>query len=220
MGARVFLLSPASCSGNRARQLLNPGSRLALARQLRSPEGARIGDVFTFISQLYFRGKLAYARAFARVRPFAGGAADPGGGVLVITTSRGLVPWQTPVTESVLREFTSVELCAENAAYRGPLEEGARRVAERIGEDGEVVLLGSIATDKYVGVLTDVLGSRLCFPREFVGRGDMSRGGLLLQCVREGRELEYVPVAGACRHGVRPPRLSAGQPASRRRRPD
>jgi hypothetical protein len=41
-----------------------------------------------------------------------------------------------------------------------------------------VALLGSIATDKNLSVLTDVLGRRLRFPREFVGRGDVSRGGL------------------------------------------
>jgi len=41
----------------------------------------------------------------------------------------------------------------------------------------------------------------------FVGRGDMSRGGLLLRSVRYEVELDYVPVAGAVRHGPRPPRL-------------
>jgi hypothetical protein len=40
-----------------------------------------------------------------------------------------------------------------------------------------------------------------------VGGGDMSRGGLLLRCVRAGRELVYVPVAGALRRGGRPARL-------------
>jgi hypothetical protein len=209
MGARFFLISPASCSGNRARQLLNPDSRLALSQQLRTAAGAPIGDVFTFISQLYFRGKLAYARAFARQPASTAGLASLGDGVLVITTSRGLVPSDTPVTEAALKEFASVELCPENAAYSGPLEAGARLISEHLGQDDEVVLLGSIATDKYVSVLAEALGSRLRFPREFVGRGDMSRGGLLLQCVREGRELDYIPVAGACRHGVRPPKLAA-----------
>jgi hypothetical protein len=217
MGARFFLLSPASCSGNRARQLLNPGSSLPLSRQVQSGS-APISDVFTFISQLYFRGKLAYARAFARVPSPGAGVAEFGGGVLVITTSRGLLPGDAPVTELVLREFASVELHPENSAYRGPLEAAVRRVAEHLEADDEVVLLGSIATDKYVSVLTDVLGPRLRFPREFVGRGDMSRGGLLLQCVREGRELEYVPVAGARRHGTRPPKLPGRSPAGRPRR--
>ncbi|HEU4438341.1 MAG TPA: hypothetical protein VFT36_03785, partial [Methylomirabilota bacterium] len=64
------------------------------------------------------------------------------------------------------------------------------------------------ASDKYVGVLLEVFGERLTFPAAFVGRGDMSRGGLLLRCVRAGRELQYVPVAGAVRHGPRPARLA------------
>jgi len=35
----------------------------------------------------------------------------------------------------------------------------------------------------------------------------MSRGGLCLRCVEQGEELEYTPVAGAARHGARPPKL-------------
>src|SRR5262249_61742093 len=50
-------------------------------------------------------------------------------------------------------------------------------------------------------------GPRLVFPAEFVGRGDMSRGGLLLRSARDRRELTYLPVAGAVRRGVRPARL-------------
>ena len=71
-----------------------------------------------------------------------------------------------------------------------------------------MVLLGSVASDKYVEPLTSVLGDRLLFPGEFVGRGDMSRGGLLLRCVADRRELGYVPVAGAARRGRRPARLA------------
>ena len=41
----------------------------------------------------------------------------------------------------------------------------------------------------------------------FVGRGDMSRGGLLLRHARSGVELDYLPLRGATRHGARPPRL-------------
>ena len=62
-------------------------------------------------------------------------------------------------------------------------------------------------------VLLDAFGERLVFPIAFVGRGDMSRGGLLLRHAREGRELEYVPVRGAVRHGQRPPKL---EPLGRR----
>ncbi|RPJ70790.1 MAG: hypothetical protein EHM24_14470 [Acidobacteria bacterium] len=169
---------------------------MTLAERLRSPAGAPIGEVFSFISQLYFRGKLAYASAFAR-----------GGGVFVITTSRGLVLPHEPVTVETLSEFASIDLRPANDAYTRPLEAGARLVADQLGPEGEVVLLGSIASDKYVEVLMRVFGTRLLFPSDFVGRGDMSRGGLMLRCVREGRELEYVPLSGAVRHGARPPKL-------------
>jgi hypothetical protein len=199
VAARVFLLSPASCSGNRARLLLAPASRSALAETLRQEAGAPVGEVFAFISQLYFRGKLAYARCFARP------AED--GRVLVITTSRGLIGWRTPVTLDTLREFAAVEMRLANDAYTRPLEASARVLAAGLERDDEVVLLGSIASDKYVKVLVDVFGGRLRFPTEFVGRGDMSRGGLLLRAVDEGRELEYTPLAGSPRHGARPPRL-------------
>jgi hypothetical protein len=195
MGRRVFLLSPASCSGRRA-SLLCASTRVPLAQRLRAPEGAPIGEVFSFISQLYFRGKLTYAESFGRPPAH------------VITTSRGLVLPSEPVTVDTLREFASVELKRGNEAYVRPLEAGARQIGSRLGPEDAVVLLGSIATDKYVEVLLGVFGERLLFPREFVGRGDMSRGGLMLRCVREGRELEYVPLAGAIRHGTRPPRLT------------
>ena len=62
---------------------------------------------------------------------------------------------------------------------------------------------------KYVDVLLDDLRRRLLFPVDFVGRGDMSRGGLLLRQAADGVELDYVPVAGATLHGARPPKLAA-----------
>jgi hypothetical protein len=197
---RLFLLSPASSKGERAELVFSDRARFDLAERLRSPAGAPLGEVFTFLSGLYFRGKLAYATAFAR---------PPRGvpGVLVITPTRGLLLPEQPTTLDLLREFASVDLHVKQARYRGPLERDARLLAERLPRRGEVVLLGSVATAKYVDVLGGVLGDRLRFPAEFVGRGDMSRGGLLLRCVRERRELEYVAVAGATRHGPRPPRL-------------
>src|SRR5262249_8544354 len=77
---------------------------------------------------------------------------------------------------------------------------------ERRGEGG-VGRLGSIASPKYLKVLLQIFGDRLRFPIDFVGRGDMSRGGLLLRKAAEGVELEYVNVAGAILHGPRPPKL-------------
>jgi hypothetical protein len=83
----------------------------------------------------------------------------------------------------------------------------AKLLADAVGASDEVVLLGSIATAKYVEPLVEVLGERLLLPKDFVGRGDMSRGGLLLRCVRAGAELTYAPVRGAVRNGQRPPKL-------------
>jgi hypothetical protein len=72
------------------------------------------------------------------------------------------------------------------------------------------VLLGSIATAKYSSILSEAFRERLRFPSSFIGRGDMSRGGLMLRCARAGRELEYVPLSGAPTRGSRPPRLGPG----------
>lgn len=176
---------------------MSPRARFPLARQLRSREGAPLGDVFAFLSGLYFRGKLAYARAF-------GGHPDA---VRIITANAGLVAADTPVRLADLRAAARVDIAPTNPRYRRPLERSAEMLAAHLGGDGEAVLLGSVASDKYVGVLGRVFGPRLLFPLEFVGRGDMSRGGLLLRCVAAGRELTYTPVAGAVRHGARPPRL-------------
>jgi hypothetical protein len=199
---RVFLLSPANCSGTRAKQVLSPKATFALAAQLRSAQGAKLGDVFSFVSGLYFRGKLTYARRFAAVGD------NPGvSGVHIITANAGLREPDTFITRAALAAFAGGEVDPSNARYRKPLEQSARALASEIGPDCEVILLGSVASPKYVEVLGGIFGRQLLFPVEFVGRGDMSRGGLLLRKVREGTELQYIPVAGAVLHGARPPRL-------------
>ncbi len=200
MGApyRVFLLSPARCEGERARILLRPEARFDLARRLRTRRGAMIAEAFLFLSGLYFRGKLAYALAFARPPP-----GSPG--IFVITSSRGLLLPTAHVTARQLLAFKDVPIDAREPAFAGPLVKSVRPLARR--KDVEVVLLGSIATGKYVDVLAPLLGPRLLFPECFVGRGDMSRGGILLRAVDAGQELPYAPVQGARRHGSRPPRL-------------
>ncbi len=203
---RVFLLSPANCSGPRATMVLSERAEFDLAARLRSGRGVAIGEVFAFISGLYFRGKLAYALAFAR--PPEPGAPLAGSGALVITPTAGLRPVETVVTAGALRAFAGVDIAANDPRYRGPLLSSARALAEEIGPECDVVLLGSIASAKYVDVLAGVFGARLLFPIDFVGRGDMSRGGLLLRCVRSGEELACVPIAGAVRHGPRPPKLT------------
>ena len=181
--------------------LLRDAATFDLAVKVRTPRGATIGEVFSFLSGLYFRGKLGYAQAFEnpprRVR-----------GSWVITTDRGLVPPDTHVTAQDLRAMGEQPIDCDDPKYCEPLKRSVHELAKRIGRaDCEVVLLGSIATGKYIDTLHAALGERLKFPTEFVGRGDMSRGGLLLRCVRESRQLTYVPINGSTRHGIRPPKL-------------
>ena len=204
--ARIFLLSPANCSGRRAKVVLSERAAFDLAVRLRSPEGAALGEVFAFVSGLYFKGKLAYALAFAR--PPESGTGLAGSGVLVITPTAGLRPAETAVTPDAIRAFAGVDIATGDPRYRRPLLASARALAADIGPDCDVVLLGSIASAKYVDVLTEVFGARLRFPIDFVGRGDMSRGGLMLRCARDAKELDYVAVEGAVRHGPRPPKLA------------
>jgi hypothetical protein len=199
--SRIFLLSPASLSGIRGRLVLKPGARFEVAARLHR-DGLPLGELFTFISGLYFRGKLSYAQAFAKV---------PAGmpGAYVITTCQGLVPPDQVITLAELRKMTTVPVEPSDPRYRLPLERDARMIGELAGRGCEVVLLGSVATSKYVDPLLAVLGERLVFPSEFVGRGDMSRGGLMLRCVRAGVPLNYIPVATSARRGRRPPKLTA-----------
>ena len=203
---RVFLLSPANCSGIRAKMVMSDKAQFDLAVRLRGKSGVAIGEVFAFVSGLYFKGKITYALAFAR--PPEPGSPIAGSGALVITPNAGLRPVETRVTAEALRAFAGVDIAANDPRYRRPLLASARALAEDIGPECDVVLLGSIASAKYVDVLTEVFGERLRFPIDFVGRGDMSRGGLLLRCARSGEELTYVPVQGAVRHGPRPPKLT------------
>jgi hypothetical protein len=197
---QVFVLSPARCDGARARMLMNPSATFDLAERLRSDSGAPLGDVFSFLSGLYFRGKLTYASAFGR-RPRNSPAS------WIITTDRGLVPPDYATRRDDLVAFSRVDIGARDERYITPLRRGAEQLASTIGAKTRVILLGSIATGKYADILTDIFEDRLLFPIDFVGRGDMSRGGLLLRRAREGRELEYQPVLGATRHGKRPPKL-------------
>ncbi|MEW5850451.1 MAG: hypothetical protein AB2A00_16825 [Myxococcota bacterium] len=196
---RLFLLSPASCSGARAQMVMRREAAFPLAERLRTG-GAPIGEVFAFMSGLYFRGKITYARAF--------------GEALIITTNRGLLAPDVVITVKDLKAMATGDIDSADPGYRKPLLRDLTRAISARAPDEGVVLLGSIATGKYVDVITEVLGQRLLFPSEFVGRGDMSRGGLMLRCAEAGTELTYVPVLGAVRHGARPPRL---EPKAQRR---
>ena len=193
--SRIFLLSPAYAGGQRAQMIMSERAQFDLARRLRSDDDPpTLGEVFAFLSGLYFRGKLAYAKAFSS-------------GALVITPNRGLVPVDVPIGVADLRAFGEVDIDEEDPRYRKPLVRDVKKLVRTLPDGAEVVLLGSIATGKYVDVLLENFGERLLFPADFVGRGDMSRGGLLLRSAADGTELNYIPLAGAIRKGKRPPKL-------------
>jgi hypothetical protein len=189
--------------------VLRENSTSDLACRLRR-KGVALGELFSFVSGLYFRGKLAYARAFS---------APPLGlsGALVITANGGLLTPETVLRLDQVRELAVNDINAAEQRYRAPLERDCRLLSESMGDLGDIVLLGSIATPKYVEPLLDIFRERLLFPGEFVGRGDMSRGALMLRSVEACKELAYVPVLNAIRRGLRPPKLP---PFVRRNKPD
>jgi hypothetical protein len=181
---RIFFLSPAHCGGKRAVMLTRPGATFELARQVRIG-AASLGEVFAFCSGLYFRGKLAYARHFAQ---------PPEGipGVQIITPSRGLVAAETLIGKYELSEFARIPVDTREPRFTGPLKQSIQTMSA-FGVS-EIILLGSVATGKYTDTLLPLLGERLLFPSDFAGRGDMSRGALLLRSVAANEELHYVPV--------------------------
>ena len=190
---RIFLLSPASCSGKRAALLFNERAEFDIARQVREQPGAPLGEVFSFLSGLYFRGKLAYAREFQNPPP------RRAPGIQIITPSDGLYSPGSLVTLKDLERFATVPIDADESRYRYPLERDAGKIADRIGPKCQVVLLGSVATGKYVDVLLPIFGERLVFPKEFIGHGDMARGGMLLDHTASGMELTYIPASDPSR---------------------
>lgn len=195
---RIFLLSPASLNGIRAKQLMSPRAKFEAAQLYRSPEGVPIAIAFAFMSALYFRGKIGYAMHFT----------EPGH-VFVITPGFGLVPPDWRINEERMKVMRRTPIDVARRTYVKPLVRDALEIAAAKPES-EVVLLGSVATGKYVDVLQPIFGDRLRFPVAFAGLGDMARGGLMLRAVRANRELEYTPLS-APRH--RPPGTSGKMPS-------
>src|SRR5437762_13277412 len=91
-------------------------------------QGAPLGEIYAFMSGLYFRGKLAYAEAFA---------SPPEGltGSFVITPGRGLLPPELPITIEELRQIATVLVDADNPLYRAPLERDARILSQLAGQE-------------------------------------------------------------------------------------
>jgi hypothetical protein len=198
---RIFFLSPARTSGKRASILMNERADFDLAKRLRSSDGASLGEVFSFLSGLYFRGKFAYSTHFGR--PPQNLAPH-----YVITSDAGLMNPDELLSFARLKAFGDVPIDLLEPRYTEPLQASVGALKRNIFQDCEIVLLGSIATDKYAEILVQAFGPRLLFPREFIGRGDMSRGGLLLRAVKADTELKYVSLSEVeSRRGKRPPKL-------------
>jgi hypothetical protein len=204
---RLYLLSPANVNGKRAQMVKRAEATFDLALRLRA-QGAPLGEVFSFMSGLYFRGKLTYANAF--------GSSPPGlEHAFVITSSLGLVSPRKIITLQDLDALAATPISSADPTYLTRLKQDAHQLAKSAGPECSIVLLGSVATTKYLEPLAEVFGERLFFPEEFVGRGDLSRGGLLLRAAASGIPLRYVPLGSATRHGPRPKRLSQKGKASR-----
>lgn len=186
MPEKVFLLSPANLGGQRAKQLMSPRARFDAAVRYRSEEGVPIALAFAFMSALYFRGKITYALQFAEASK-----------VFVIAPGFGLVSSSWCITEERMKTLRRTEVDARKRNYRKPLERDTKALAASLSDNAQVVLLGSVASGKYVDILWPILGDRLVFPSMFAGLGDMSRGGLLLRAARANRELEYTSLAAA-----------------------
>lgn len=165
-----------------------------LALRLRAG-GASLGEVFSFLSGLYFRGKLEYARAFAR--PAGGDTRE----VHIITMTDGLVSPDALISAADLERYADYQGGAP--APTSPLEATARALRDRVGDDADVVLLGSVGSGKYTDVLTPIFGRQLLFPRDVLHAGQLARGAIFLQRAKERQELDYVPVADIVRTGGR-----------------
>jgi hypothetical protein len=206
---RAFLISPATAHGPRALSLRRPESNSPFARRLRE-EGVPLGDVFSFLSGLYFRGKLEYARTFARSH-----GDEPG--VRIITMTDGLVSPDALISRDDLERYAT---CADGAsAAVALLEQTAIELSDRLGADADVVLLGSVSTGKYTDLLGPIFGARLLFPRDVLHIGQLARGALFLQRARDRRELEYMSVSDIVRAGRRASIRSTPAPTSIEREP-
>jgi hypothetical protein len=207
MPSKIFLLSPAKLGGTRAKQLTSPRASFDAAVQYRSPEGVPIAEAFAFMSALYFRGKIAYARQFANPS-----ARLDGNGIFVITPGFGLVPSDWRITAERMKKLRATDIDVAKRSYTKPLRDHAKVIAGALHAEPEaqIVLLGSVASGKYVDILWPIFREKLLFPIAFAGLGDMARGGLMLRAARESRELLYATLDSP-RH--RAPGTSGKMPA-------
>ena len=197
---------PTAAAGAR-QQVLSPQAAFAARRgSCARAQGAPLGDVFTFVSGLYFRGKLAYARRFAsppepRIRRRLGRARHH--------AERRAPQPETPVTRRRAARLRRRRRRSRPTRATGGRSSGARaRWLREIGADCEVVLLGSIASPKYVDVLLDDLRRAPAVPDRFRRpRRHEPRRPAAAQARARASSSTYAPMAGAVRHGARPPKL-------------
>jgi hypothetical protein len=201
--SRIFLLSPAKAGGRRYSILTSEQANFELALKFRAGS-ATLGEIYSFISGLYFRGKIAYAAAFGTVPGQSSNA-------FVIVPGLGLLPPETVFNPEQLRATAQIDVDENNPVHHDALLAAAGSLDRATGHHCSFVLLGSVASAKYTTALLAVLDDRLLFPAEFVGRGDMSRGGVMLRSAASGQELTYIPVSGAQLRGPRPARLNPKQ---------
>ncbi len=192
--SRIFLLSPAKAGGRRYSILTSDQANFDLALKYRAGS-ATLGEIYSFISGLYFRGKMAYATAFGAQNAF------------VIVPGVGLLPPETLFRPHQLQASAQIDVDENNPAHHDTLLAAIASLDHAGSRQCSFVLLGSVASAKYTTALLKVLDRRLLFPAEFVGRGDMSRGAIMLRSAASGQELNYIPVIGAQLRGPRPPRL-------------
>jgi hypothetical protein len=122
----VFLLSPASPASVRAEQLTSPRARFGAALRFRSEEGVPIEEAFSFMSSLYFRGKITYARHFALPPPELGDT-----GIFVIAPGFGLVPPSWCITGERMKKLRKTPVDLKNRSYCEPLRQHARQLFPR-----------------------------------------------------------------------------------------
>ena len=167
--------------------LTSPRAKFSAAVAFQSADGVRIDQAMSFMSALYFRGKIAYAERFAQPGPSIEGT-----GIFIITPGYGLVPPDWRIDSERFKRLRKVPIDIKSRSYRKPLVDNAQTLAGQLSPSALVILLGSVATGKYVDLLWPLFGARLRFPRRFAGIGDMSRGAMMLRSAASGEELEYV----------------------------
>ena len=95
----------------------------------------------------------------------------------MIVPGHGLRPPETVFSPEQLRATAHIDVDEDNPVHHDALLAAAASLDRATGHQCSFVLLGSVASAKYTTALLKVLDHRLLFPAEFVGRGDMSRGG-------------------------------------------